>query len=431
MTVRPLPDFDRRLFLRGVGVSLAVPGFASLLPQVAAAKTNTAAKAKRFVCISPTYGIYRGSLIPEKTGTLKGLPAPAKSLQKHAADFSLLSGLDHPDVGGGHACSATLLNGMKMSMTRGDRRKMRSFDQFLVESLDPDTRYPFIAAGKGAPISYNSNGIKIPSDADPERLFGLLFSDDSDKAKVTRQKSIGENKSILDNLLQDARALNGKLSRHDRSKFEEYLTAVRETERKLQRRRKWINVAKPAAPRDPFKAARKADTPPHDNDLHYEVMTLALQTDSTRFLTFQMPGGNGFLPIDGVTIAYHTLTHHGQSPERLTQLKLVDQWRLQQLSRFLDLLKSTRDTENRPLIDSTVVLFGSGMADASVHSNRNTPILVAGGGLKHGQHHRLPNGEKGAADTALCNLYVTLAQQFGIETDRFSTSNGDLNHLLG
>jgi hypothetical protein len=131
-----------------------------------------------------------------------------------------------------------------------------------------------------------------------------------------------------------------------------------------------------------------------------------------------------------VTIAYHTLTHHGQNPDKLAMLKLVDQWRLQQLSRFLDLLKSTKDAGDRPLLDSTVVLFGSGMADASVHSNRNTPILVAGGGLKHGQHHKLPSGEKGAADTALCNLYVTLAQQFGIETDKFSTSNGNLNHLL-
>ena len=190
-------------------------------------------------------------------------------------------------------------------------------------------------------------------------------------------------------------------------------------------------MPKPEAPRNPFKAAGREGTPPHDNELHYEVITLALQSDSTRFITFQMPGGNGFLPIDGVTIAYHTLTHHGQNPEKIAQLKLVDQWRLQQFSRFLDLLKSTTAADNRPLLDTTVVLFGSGMADASVHSSRNTPILIAGGGLKHGQHHRLPNGEKGSADTALCNLYVTLAQQFGLEVDSFSTSNGNLNHLLG
>jgi hypothetical protein len=422
---------DRRSFLRGVGVSLALPALESLTPRAAVAETPTSAKAKRFVCISPTYGIYRGSLIPQAMGTLKKMPGPAKALEKHAADISLLSGLDHPDVGGGHGCSATFLNGMKMSMVRGDRRKMRSFDQFLVDRLEPDTRYPFISAGKGSPISYNGNGISIPSEADPQRLFGLLFAGDSDKAKGTRRNVINESKSILDNLAQDARALKGKLSRHDQSKFEEYLTAVRETEQKLQRRKKWIDVPKPEAPRDPFRAARREDSPPHDNEMHYEVMTLALQTDSTRFMTFQMPGGNGFLPIDGVTIAYHTLTHHGQNAEKISQLQLVDQWRLQQFSRFLDLLKSTEDADNRPLLDTTIVVFGSGMADASVHSHRNTPILVAGGGLKHGRHHRLPNGEKGTADTALCNLYVTLAQQFGIEVDKFSTSNGDLNHLLG
>ena len=348
----PHSVFDRRSFLRGACVSLAIPTFESLMPRAASAGTNTVAKANRLVCISPTYGIYRGSLIPQATGSLKEMPQPAQALEKHTADISLLSGLDHPDVGGGHGCSATFLNGTKMSMVHGDRRKMRSFDQFLVDSLEPDTRYPFIPAGKGAPISYNGNGISIPSEGDPERLFGLLFADDSDKTKGTRRRSIGENVSILDNLAEDARSLTGKLSRLDQNKFEEYLTAVRETERKLQRRRKWIDVPKPSAPRNPFKASGREGTLPHDNELHYEVMTLALQTDSTRFITFQMPGGNGFLPINGVTISYHTLTHHGQNPDKIAQLQLVDQWRLQQFSRFLDLLKSTKDADNRPLLRS-------------------------------------------------------------------------------
>jgi len=422
---------DRRSFLRGVGVALAIPSFESLVPRPANAADPNPPKAKRFVCVSPTYGVYRGSLVPEATGTLRTLPGPAKPLEQHAADITLLSGLDHPDVGGGHACSATFLNGMKTSMTRGDRRRMLSFDQFLVEQLDPDTRYSFIAAGKGPPISYNNSGVSIPSHADPERLFGLLFTNESVRARQTRKQSISESTSLLDNLLEDARSLSRRLSQQDSRKLEEYLAAVRESERKLQRRKTWIDIPKPAAPRNPFRANTSAETPAHDNELHYEVMTLALQTDSTRVITFQMPGGNGFLPIDGVTIAYHTLTHHGQNPEKLAQLQLVDQWRFQQFSRFLDLLNSTQDADNRPLLDSTVVLFGSGMADASVHSSRNTPILVAGGGLKHGRHHKLPNGENGTADTPLCNLYVTLAQQFGLETDRFSTSSGNLNHLLG
>jgi hypothetical protein len=163
--------------------------------------------------------------------------------------------------------------------------------------------------------------------------------------------------------------------------------------------------------------------------IFFEVIVLALQTESTRVLVYQMPGGNRRFTFDGVNMGYHTLTHHGKDPERVRQLEIIDAYYLSQLAGFIDRLKKTKDAQGQPLLDTTIVLFGSGMGNASSHSSRNLPVLVAGGGLKHGKHHVLEkDGKKG---TPLSDLYVTLLQQMGIEADGFASSRGDLNHILG
>lgn len=428
------PTVSRRRFLHGVGGTLAIPTFASLKDStVGAADSGASGKeaARRFVCVAPEYGIHRASLVPEESGPLLALPTPAKSLNQFAKEISVLSGLDHPGVGGGHGCSATFLNGMKDSMTGGDRRKMMSFDQFLVQALQPNTRFQSIGTGNGGPISYNSKGVPIPKEGNPQRLFANVFQDSFPKAKVARRNSLQDNSSILDAVLEDSKTLKGELGEQDKRKFEEYLNAVRETEVKLGRRQSWLDKPRPKAPFDPFAIEGEDGDTRHSNEVFYDIVALALQTDATRILNFQMPGGNGFLPIDGVTMAYHNMTHHGQRPEHIRQLKLVDAWRFEQFSAFLKRLKTIRDENDQSLLDTTVVVFGSGMADASVHSSRNTPILIAGGGFKHGRHHVVSDGTKaGEKDTPLCNLFVSIAHQFGIETEGYSTSHGDLNHLL-
>ena len=133
-------------------------------------------------------------------------------------------------------------------------------------------------------------------------------------------------------------------------------------------------------------------------------------------------------PFDGITMGYHTLTHHGKDPEKASQIQIIDRYYLTQLASFVDRLKRMKDRDGRPLLDSTVVLFGSGMGNASSHSSRDVPVLVAGGGLKHGRHHSFP--KDGNDGTPLSNLYVTLLRQFGVKTDQFASSGGDLDHLL-
>jgi hypothetical protein len=167
---------------------------------------------------------------------------------------------------------------------------------------------------------------------------------------------------------------------------------------------------------------------PYNTAVMYDLMILALQANLTNIITFGHPGGNRLFPFDGITLGYHSLSHHGKRPDLLRQLTIIELYYAQQFSRFLDRLKAAKDAAGQSLLDSTVVMFGSGMGNASSHSSRNLPIMLAGGGFKSGQHHRFER--HGRDGRPLCDLYVSILQQLGVETDRFSTSTGNLNHLL-
>jgi hypothetical protein len=356
------------------------------------------------------------------------MPNSLQAMARHRRDFSVFSQLDHPDVGGGHGCTRTLLNGIKANDADGDRSKLFSLDQLVAEQIGSETRFPSLVTGNGAPISYTRAGIPIPSVSTPDRFFNLLFVEDSEKDKQRQRQSLSDNDSLLDLLLDDSRSLKSRLAAQDRNKLEEYLTAVRETERKLVRRKEWIEIPKPKAKRPTVDEELPQTSYPYDMSLFFEVMVMALQSESTRVLVYQMPGGNRHFTFDGIALGYHTLTHHGQNPEKIAQLQIIDTYYLTQLAGFIDRLKKVKGVNGQPLLDSTVLLLASGMGNASSHSSRNVPALVAGGGFKHGQHHTFP--KKGNKGTPLSNLYVTLLQQFGIETDQFSSSSGNLNNIL-
>ena len=321
------------------------------------------------------------------------------------------------------------MNGMKASDAGGDRSRLLSLDQLIARNVGMNNRFPALVTGNGAPISYTEAGIPVPSVPTVDRFFNLLFVDEDANTKNRQRKALDDNASILDVLLEDSRSLQPQLASQDRDKLEEYLTAVRETERKLVRRKDWIEIPKPnAKPPKQDEDESEQSGYPYDMSLFFEIMVLALQTESTRVLTYQMPGGNRMFPFDGVTMGYHTLTHHGKDPEKASQIQVIDRYYLTQLAGFVDRLKKTKDQEGRSMLESTIVLFGSGMGNASAHSSRDVPVLVAGGGLRHGNHHSFP--KDAGKETPLSDLYVTLLKQLGIETDRFSSSSGDLDHLL-
>ncbi|MDG2221001.1 MAG: DUF1552 domain-containing protein [Rubripirellula sp.] len=421
--------FDRRKFLQGVGVSIALPAFDSL---PAAADTSTTADAKRFVCVSPNYGMNPAGFFPEKTGEDYETPVLLKPLETHRSELTVFTNLDHPGVGGGHGCSNTFLNGMEMEDAKDQPQHLHTLDQLLSEKIGQSTRYPSLLLG-GSGVSWSRAGIKLPTDGDPARVFAKLFINDNAKLKQQTRRFLDEDASILDVVRQDAKQLNEKLALADKAKLDQFLTAIREVERKLKRQADWINIAKPKASDQVIRGSDKDDTIvdleyPYNTSVMVDLMVLALQTNSTNVICYGHPGGNRLFPFDGISLGYHSLTHHGKRPDLLKELTIIETFYTSQFSRFLTKLKDTPDSDGQSLLASTVVLFGSGMGNASSHSSRNLPVMIAGGGFRNGNHHRFErNGRDGRP---LSDLFVTILQQLGIEQDTFSTSKSNLNHLL-
>ena len=424
--MKALPNFSsRRAFLRAGSVCLALPAFESLY-----GADESRPKAKRFLCVAPTYGMNPGGFFPQQTGADYVMPRLLKPLERHRKDFTIFSNLDHPEVGGGHGCSNTLLNGMELKDTKDQPQRLHSLDQFLAEKIGQHTRFPSLRLGSGG-VSWSRSGVILPSEGNPSRVFARMFLNENSKTKARSRELLREDVSILDVVRKDAHRLNARLAKTDQDKLDEYLTSVREVERKLQRRNEWIDVPKPKVSDEVIKGNDDVVVDlnyPYNTPIMYDLIILALQTNTTNVITFGHPGGNRLFPFDGIELGYHSLTHHGKRPDLLKQLTIIELYYAQQFARFLDRIKVAQDEGGRPLLDSTVVMFGSGMGNASSHSSRNLPIMIAGGGFKTGQHYRFER--HGRDGRPLCDLYVSMLQQLGVESDHFSTSKGNLNELL-
>jgi hypothetical protein len=422
-------EHDRRNFLRGLGVSIALPAFDSLQ---AANEKRSSTNAKRFVCVSPSYGMNPAGFFPKNTGADYETPTLLKPLESHRSDLTIFTNLDHPGVGGGHGCSTTFLNGVEMKDVKDQPQRLHTLDQLLGERIGQATRFPSLLLGNGG-VSWSRAGTKLPTDSDPARVFAKLFVNDTPQLKQKTRQFIDEDASILDVVRQDTKRLNERLAKADKDKLDQFLTAIREVERKLKRQAEWIDIAKPKASDKVIRGGDDDDTIvdleyPYNTSVMYDLMVIALQTNSTNVICYGHPGGNRLFPFDGISLGYHSLTHHGKRPDLLKELTIIETFYAAQFSRFLTKLKNTPDSHGQSLLESTVVLFGSGMGNASSHSSRNLPVMVAGGGLRGGSHHRFER--HGRDGRALSDLFVTILQQLGLEQDTFSTSTSNLNHLL-
>ena len=424
-----MAGLPRRDVLRGLGVAIALPSFASLRAE---SEKSSEEATKRFVCVSPNYGMNPGGFFPTETGRDYKMPSLLEALQSHRDSMSLFTNLDHPGVGGGHGCSNTFLNGVEMKSTKENPQRLLSLDQLLAEHLGQNTRFPSMLLGSGG-FSWSRAGIRLPTQSDPVRVFTNLFVDDAAKAKQQTRQFLHEDTSILDVVRKDAKSLRVRLAQADQQKLDQYFTSIREVERKLNRQAEWIDVRKPTIKDDVIRGRDDDDTIvdlqyPHNTSVMYDLMVLALQTNSTNVICFGHPGGNRLFPFDGITLGYHSLTHHGKRPELLQELSIIERFYANQFATFLSKLKDTKDSTGRPLLDSTAVLFGSGMGNASSHSSRNLPVLLAGGGFQHGNHHRFERQSRNGRP--LGDLFVSILQQFGIEQEQFSNNSSNLNHLL-
>jgi hypothetical protein len=415
---------DRRTVLKAAGVSLALP-----LLEFTGAAPSGADRPRRFVAIGAFLGFHTPALFPQTAGTGYETTPLLEPLRALRGDYTVLSGLDHNGPNG-HTYWGTYLTGPNKSSV--------SIDQVLIPHLGRETRFASLELSAGPPgagmvMSVTADGIALPMLHHNTVLYSRLFGRGADQRHLAYVLESG--RSVLDFVREDARALERKVSATDRAKLDEYFTSLRDVEGKLANERAWLDRPKPVvdyeAPAEDFLGP---DQEFEAEEVMYDLMALALSTDSTRVISFFLPGLAPLFTIDGrrLIAGYHGLSHHNHDPQKIRDLLVIEDLHVRLFARFLRALKERVDERGRSVLDDTVVLFGAGMGDASRHSNQNLPILVAGGGLRHGQHldFRAENGESPGRGPVLANLYLTLARRLGVELDEFANSNGTLDELL-
>ncbi|QDV61506.1 DUF1552 domain-containing protein [Crateriforma conspicua] len=414
----------RRGFLKAAGLTIALPTMESLPRKAQAATTEPTPM--RMVCIGNMLGFYPGAFWPSRAGDQYELSTTLKPLESQRENLTVISGLDH-GVKGGHFAIHAFLSGVRHVDAASQPDGNITVDQRAAETIAGKTRFPSLTIGSetgihgGCQMSWTRSGTRVPPIPGPHELFQRLFVGD---AQADRQKAIDRfrlHESILDAVNDDAKSLAKRLNQQDRDKLDEYFTSVREVEHRLELGEQWSTIPKP-----------KTELPAPDNtnmvdDLPvlYDLMALALQTDSTRVATLEI-GGDFASSRFGYRKGYHALSHHGQVQESIDALIDIETYQVQHFSNFLEKL-SKIDQQGQSLLDRTMVLFGSGMGNANSHTNTNLPVILAGGGFRHGRHlafdssahHRPP----------LTNLFLTMLNRFGVPADRFATSTGTLRGI--
>jgi len=428
-------SLTRRTFLRGVGVGISLPLLDAMLPAVATASQKSQFDVdnppRRMLGICNNLGLLPDQFFPNASGSQYELSPYLKLLEKHRNDFTVFSGVSHPDVDGGHPADICFLTAAPHPGSGGFRNTI-SIDQFIAERVGHLTRFPSLTLGvnvqKGQrSLSWTGAGVLIPCEEKPSSVYKQLFLQGSQKEIQEQLQKLKVGKSVMDAVEGQTKDLVRTLGPKDRDRVDQYLTAVRELELRLEASEKWEEVPKPTTtapapldPSDPKEYMEKVR-------LLYDMSKLALETDSTRAITLLLDSVNSpTIDVQGADIqeGYHNLSHHGKNQKKLQQLEAIDQWHMRLLDELLVNLKSVKEG-NETLLDRTMVLYGSNLGNANTHVTTNLPILFAGGGFKHGQHLAFDTQD----NYPLPNLFVSMLQRMGLEVDRFATSTGTMRGL--
>jgi hypothetical protein len=418
---RPAPAIHRRKFLQGTGVALALPLLDAFLPRVRAAAS--VASKTHMVCICTSLGLHAPFLFPGEAGTDYELTPYLEILEDQRQDFTLFSGLSHPDQAGanGHTSEMTWLTSARHPGLGGFKNTV-SLDQLAAEQVGLETRFPSLVLGTGTPsLSYTRGGVMIPAESRPSKVFAKLFLDGT-QAEVRQQlQKLREGRSIMDTVQDEVQSFTRRVGTADREKLDEYFSSVRELELRLAKSEAWARKPRPKLDEKPPQDITNGTDLIGRMRLLFDLVPLAFQTDSTRVMTILLQGGNSIPPVAGVTIDHHNLSHHGRDPAKIEQLRLIEEAEIRAVRELLVKLK-TKTEGGTPLLENTMVLFGSNLGNANSHDTRNLPIVLAGGGFKHGRHVAF-DAEK---NSRLCNLFVTMLRRLGVETDAFGSSTGTL-----
>jgi len=351
------------------------------------------------------------------------------ALADFRGDFTVFSGLSHPDVNGGHSTENCFLTAARGPTKSGFRNQI-SLDQFAAEKLGQVTRFPTLNLGvnidkANRSLSWTRDGVLLPAEDSAPALFQKMFVQGDPTAVQKQLHRLKERGSILDTLLDDTKRFSRSLGSDDKARLDQYLTSVREVEERLLTAREWELKPKPATRQSPPAEIKDKKLFFEKFDLMLAMAQLALESDSTRIVTLMVDAFATPVfklhPDQNTTDGYHNLSHHGQAVEKVKQLEDADRQQMALLHKLLKNLAAKPDGDAR-LLDRTMILYGSNMGDANTHDNSNLPILLAGGGFKHGQHLAF----KRDANTPLSNLFVTMLQQMGAEADAFGSSTGVL-----
>jgi len=415
---------SRRRFLRGLGVTLGLPAL-DCFTRPAFAKA--ADSPRRMLLISNNLGVLPWQFFPKDTGPDYALSPYLEELSDFRNDFSVFSGLSHPAVVGGHSTENCFLTSAKDPTGSGFRNSI-SLDQLAVEHLGQQTRFPTLNLGvnidkANRSLSWTRDGVLLPAEDKPSELFQKMFVQGSPDEVERRLQRLEERGSILDAVSDDLNGFQRNLGRDDSERIDQYFTSVRELEERLHVAGEWEHKPKPATehelPEDILDKAKFFEK----FDLMLRMAQLAFESDSTRIVTLMV---DGFAtPVFEISEeetslnGYHNLSHHGQAKEKIAQLERVDHRQMRVLRDLFQRLAGRPEGESN-LFEHTMTLFGSNLGDANIHNSTNLPILLAGGGFKHGQHLAFDHDD----NPPLCNLFVTMLQQMGIEADAFGSSNG-------
>ena len=385
---------------------------------------------KRIISICTSFGLYGPSFFPAKPGREYEASEYLRVLDDLRDNFTVFSGISHPEIGGDHASEACFLTSAKHP-TRPGFRNTVSLDVLASQHVAGATRFPLMTLSTldGSPLSYTPTGAAIPALSTPSQIYARMFLAGSQGDVDKELARLKRGKSMLDRMRERLGQLEKSVSHHDRQQIADYTEAVRNLEKQMVAEEAWVKRPKPTvtepAPNEnyPSPFANRSDSIGRAKVL-FQLAKLAVQTDSTRVVSIFIRGMDEKPPIDGVNEGHHGLTHHGRNPEKIEQLKIVEKVTM---AAFRELLISLRDAKEgtASLLDSTQVLIGSNLGDASGHGTTNLPILLAGGGYRHGQHIAGDTGN----NTPLAKLYVNMLQKFGVPTDKFGSGAGTITEL--
>ena len=416
------PRLDRRTFLRASGIAIGLPFLESMIPASAAEAKKSAAQQSRMVLIGQPLGMYSPNFFPTKAGRDYEASRYLKSLQAHREQFTVFSGMSHR-YAAGHFAECGLFTGVHSEMIRYNEIKNGiSLDQEAASHIGNQTRFASLNLG-GGDFVWNRRGVRVPSETRATQVFKKLFIAGTANEEKRELQKVKDGQSILDDVGEQIKSLNRRVSSADRSRLDLFLSSLRDAEHTLQQDEHWSKTPKPRVdyptPTSEFTSAQLIER----SRQWYNIVHLALQTNSSRVITLSLSTGER-PEIPGVTLGHHDASHHGLDPAKLEQLALIEEAEIKVFGEFIEKMKQSRDGE-RTLLDHTAILYASNLGNSSSHDNNNLPIILAGGSFKHKGH--LAYDTKN--NQLLSNLYVRMLHHMDIEAKSFGASTGMVSEI--